>query len=99
MERAEKIIKAFDLWSDITPGYSIDTWKDEWYPRFRDERAVDETMQMMYENGEANLIHMISGINQLGDYIWNVYPGYWTPQEGYETTKNSYEALINEQNR
>ncbi|MCQ2573864.1 MAG: extracellular solute-binding protein [Treponema sp.] len=99
MERAEKILKAFDLWSDITPGYSVDTWKDEWYPRFRDERAVDETLQTMYENGEANLIHMISGINQLGDYIWNVYPGYWTPQEGYETTKNSYDALIKEQNR
>ena len=99
MERAEMILKAFDLWSDITPGYSVDTWKDEWYPRFRDERAVNETLQMMYENGEANLIHMITGINQLGDYIWNVYPGFWTPQEGYETTKNSYEALIKEQNR
>ncbi len=98
-DTAAKIIKAFDLWSDETPGYGTDAWKEEWYPRFRDSRAVDETLQIMFDNGEPNLIHMIAGINQLGDYIWNVYPGYYTPQEGYEVTKNSYEALINEQNR
>ena len=97
--RAEKIIKAFDLWTDETPGYGVSAWKEEWYPRFRDERAVNETMQIMYENGEPNLIHMISGINQLGDYIWNVYGGFITPQEGYEQTKNPYQSLINEQNR
>lgn len=97
--RAEKIMKAFDLWSDIVPGYSVETWKDEWYPHFRDERAVDETMQMMYENGEANLIHMITGINQLGDYIWNVYPGYITPEQGYEQTKNAYDALLKDMNK
>ena len=97
-ETAEKIAKIFDLWSDPTPGYGPDAWKEDYYPRFRDERAVDETLQYMKDNGVVRYDPLISGLN-LGNIIWNVYPGYQTPQEAYEETKNAFQALIDEANR
>jgi multiple sugar transport system substrate-binding protein len=97
-ERASKIGKAFDLWSMDVPGYGNDTWKEDYYPRFRDSRAVDETLQNMNDNGIARYDGMIPGLNT-GDIIWNVYPGYSTIQEKYESTKNSWQALIDEANK
>ena len=97
-DRAEKIAKIFDLWSDPTPGYGDDAWKEDYYPRFRDERAVDETLQLMRDNGIARYDTMISGLN-LGNIVWSVYPGYKTMQEAVEETANSFQALIDEANR
>ncbi|MCQ2584849.1 MAG: ABC transporter substrate-binding protein [Treponema sp.] len=97
-ERAENIAKIFDLWSDPTPGYGDDSWREDYYARFRDERAVDETLQLMNDNGIVRYDTLISGLN-LGNIIWNVYPGYKTMQEAVEETANSFQALIEEANR
>lgn len=98
-ERAQKIMKAFDLWSDPTPGYDLDeSWKEGYYPHFRDERAVDETVAMMMANPNPRFDTMVPGINYMGDVIWVTYPGYVTPQEAYESTKNSWQALLDDAN-
>ncbi|MCQ2573620.1 MAG: ABC transporter substrate-binding protein [Treponema sp.] len=97
-DRAEKVAKIFDLWSDPTPGYGEDAWKEDYYSRFRDERAVDETLQLMRDNGIARYDTLISGLN-LGNIIWTVYPGYATMQEKVEETANAFQALIDEANR
>ncbi len=95
--RAAKIAKAFDLWTDPTPGYDgPDAWKDGFYPCFRDARAVDETLELMRAEPNPRFDTMISGINYMGDVIWVVYPGYVTPQQAYEDTKNNWAALIKE---
>ncbi len=97
-DRAEAIAKIFDLWSDPTPGYGDDAWKEDYYTRFRDERAVDETLQHMKDNGIVRFDTLVSGLN-LGNIIWNVYPGYKTMQEAVEETANAFQALIDEANR
>ena len=98
-ERAEKIAKAFDLYTTEVPGYDDDSsWKEDYYSRFRDERAVDETLQLMRDNPKPRFDTMIIGINQVGEVIWNVYGGGQTPQEAYEATKNHYQGLIDEMN-
>ena len=98
-ERAEKIMKIFDLWSDPTPGYPEDAWKEDYYARFRDERAVDETLQLMKDNGVMRLDTLISGLDLGSAMIWSTYAGAVTPQEAYESSKNAVDALIKEANR
>ncbi|MBR6215675.1 MAG: extracellular solute-binding protein [Spirochaetaceae bacterium] len=98
-ERAEKIAKAFDLYTTEVPGYDATTWKEDYYSRFRDARAVDETLQLMRDNPVPRYDTMIIGINQVGSVIWNVYGGGQTAQEAYEATKNEYQGLIDEMNK
>jgi len=96
-ERAEKIAKMMDLWSDLVPGYTEDYWKEDYYPRFRDERAVDETLVFMAENGKTDYSTLVSGLNF--GFLPNVYGGWVTPQQAYEEYRNSWDALIKEQNK
>jgi len=95
--QAEKIAKMLDLWSDQVPGYSEDSWKEDYYPRFRDERAVDETLVYMAENGKTDYTNLISGLSF--GFIPNVYGGWMTPQQAYEEVRNSWDAMIKEQNK
>ena len=98
-ERANKIAKAFDLWTDPTPGYDDeDSWKEGFYACFRDPRAVDETLQLMLDNPNPRFDTLIPGINYMGDVIWVTYPGYVTPQQAYEETKNAWQALLDDAN-
>ncbi len=97
---AEKIVTAFDIWTDPTPGYdSDDSWKEGFYHCFRDSRAVDETLQYMLDNPNPRYDTLIPDINYMGDVIWVVYPGFVTPQEAYENSKNVYEGLLKDANR
>ena len=99
-DRANKIAKIFDLWTDPTPGYDQSTvWKEEYYPLFRDSRAVDETLQIMRNTPNPRFDTLIPGINFMGDVIWVVYPGYVTPQQAYEDTKNVWQSLLDDANR
>lgn len=98
-ERAAKIMKAFDLWSDPTPGYDgEEVWKEGYYSHFRDERAVDETLTILMENPCPNYSTLIPGINYMGDMIWSTYGGWVTPQEAYESCKNNWQALLDDAN-
>jgi maltose-binding protein MalE len=98
-ETAQNIAKAFDLWTDPVPGYEdSDTWKESYYPMFRDERAVDETLALMLENANPRYDTLVAGFNS-GSFVWNFWGGWATPQEQYEATKNEWQALINDANR
>lgn len=97
---AEKIVKAFDLWTEPTPGYDDEeAWKERFYTCFRDARAVDETLVYMTENPSPRYDTLIPDINYMGDFIWVTYPGYVTPQQAYEDTKNFYDGLLKDANR
>ena len=98
-ERAEKIAKAFDLWTDPIPGYdNEDAWKEDFYPMFRDSRAVDETLVFMKENTNPRYDTLIAGFSS-GSFIFNFWGGWATPQEQYEATKNEWQGVINDANR
>ena len=92
-EKAAKIAKAYDLMTDPIPGQADDAWKDGYYAQFRDERAVDETLQYMRDDAVSSFSIDVAGV-EFGHYFWNVAPGYQTPQEGYEATKNEFDAAI-----
>ncbi|MCQ2591716.1 MAG: hypothetical protein MJ188_02940 [Treponema sp.] len=99
-ERASKIAKAFDFWTDEVPGFGgPDAWKESYYSCFRDTRAVDETLEIMKATPCPRYDTLVPDINYMGDVIWVTYPGYVTPQQAYEDTKNSWAGLLADANR
>lgn len=99
-ETTQKIVKAFDLWCDPTPGYdSPDAWKEDYYPVFSDPYAVDETLQYMRDVPNPRYDTLIPDINYMGDVIWGTYAGANTAQEAYESTKNTYKGLLDNANK
>ena len=103
-ETAEKIAFAYNLWTNPTPGYEdvTDVWKENYYPNFRDDRAVDETLAMMYKP-ETVVVNefqpFVYGTNTGDDFIWNVYGLNSTPAEKREELFTKWEALINDANK
>ncbi len=98
-ERAGKITKIFDIYQTECPGYDGgEAWKEDFYARFRDERAVDETLALMRTHGSTLLSKLIPGLEP-GDIFWTVYPGWETMQEGCDKVRNSWNALIAEVNK
>ncbi|MDR2558862.1 MAG: extracellular solute-binding protein [Oscillospiraceae bacterium] len=56
-ELADDILFAFDLFTNEPPGYEDDTeaWKYDLYERYRDSRAVDETVAMIRSGNHSQL--------------------------------------------
>ncbi|WP_066717013.1 ABC transporter substrate-binding protein [Clostridium sp. Marseille-P299] len=101
-ETAEKIAFAYNLWTNPTPGYEedADSWKDYYYTRFRDERAVDETLAMMYDGAIINndYLQFVYGTS-FGDIAYDVYALGKTPAEKAEEISGTWEALLNDANK
>lgn len=100
-ETAEKIAFAYNLWMAPVPGYEEeDSWKDEYYTAFRDERAVDETLALMYEDGVGTVdyISMVYGITA-GDIVFNTYGLWVTPAEQIESIKGTWDQMIADANK
>lgn len=101
-ETAEKIAFAYNLWTNPTPGYEDDkeSWKDYYYTRFRDERAVDETLTMMYESATLNndYLQFVYGTSY-GDIAYNTYALNNTPAEKIEEIAGTWQALIDDANK
>lgn len=101
-ETAEKIAFAYNLWTNPTPGYEDDkdSWKDGYYTKFRDERAVDETLTMMFDSAIVNTDYsdFVFGLN-LGTIIWDTYALVSTPAEKIEQVSDSWQALIDDANK
>ena len=103
-DRAWKIAFAFDLFTDNTPGYGeSEDWKLGFYGKYRDDRAVDETIAMMRTN-ETQFVwytDLISGYDLGSQYIWSVYgtsPSA-TPAEKAEEMRATWQAYIDEANK
>jgi multiple sugar transport system substrate-binding protein len=101
-ETAEKIAFAYNLWTAPTPGYEYDDegWKDSYYTRFRDARAVDETLNMMYTSAEpmVEYMHYVYGTS-FGDFAWNIYGLVQTPAEKIEEVNGMWKTLIDDANK
>jgi hypothetical protein len=101
-ETAKKVAFAYNLWTDPTPGYEDDEegWKDNYYTRFRDERAVDETLTMLYDPSTLisdERLPFVYGTS-FGQIIYNVYALANTPAERIETIAGMWEALLEDAN-
>lgn len=100
-ETAEKIAFAYNLWTEPTPGYEdADAWKDNYYPKYRDERAVDETLTMMYDTAKENndFLALVYGTSY-GDFTYNLYALANTPAEKIEEMAGTWQALIDDANK
>lgn len=101
-ETAEKIAFAYNLWTDPVPGYEdSDAWKDSYYTKFRDERAVDETLTMMFDEAVENndYSQFIGGLDMGPLFIWDVYGQAATPAERVEEIAGTMQSLIDEANK
>ncbi len=99
-ETAEKIAFAYDLYTEPTEGFTKEeAYKEGYYPQFKDERAVDETLVMMsQEEHKMPAYHMmISGIND-GDFAYGVYALAATPAQQIEKLSTAWDTKINEAN-
>mgnify|MGYP000918282448 CR=1 FL=1 len=100
-ETADKIAFAYNLYTNPTPGYEDeDSWKDSYYSSFRDERAVDETLELMYKDGigTVNYLSIIPNIS-VGDIAYDVYALGSTPAEKIEAISGTWQAAIDEANK
>ncbi|MCR5796913.1 MAG: extracellular solute-binding protein [Eubacterium sp.] len=100
-DTAEKIAFAYDLFTEPTPGYSLDdAWKQTYYKQFRDDRAVDETLSMMeeQEHKQTSYLPMISDLDY-GDFCYSVYAGATTPAKKIESISSKWDSKINDMNK
>lgn len=101
-ETAEKIAFAYNLWTNPTPGYEDqeDGWKDSYYTRFRDERAIDETLTTMYDSAILNSDYLpfVYGTS-FGDIAWDTYALGSTPAEKIEAISGTWQALLDDANK
>lgn len=97
-DRAWKIAFAYNLYTNPTPGYEdVDDWKTNYYPQFRDARAVDETLEILRNNGVTWVLPLISGLGY-GDFDWKAYPHDQTATEIIDTIWDQWQAYIDEAN-
>lgn len=100
-DRAWKIAFAYNLFTNPTPGYTdSDDWKNGYYQKYRDERAVDETITMMREPEHQFVWYsdMVTGYDLGSQYIWDVYAQATTPAEKAESMRGTWQAYIDEAN-
>ena len=95
-EFVDKIMFAYNLYTETTPGYSLDdAWKQTYYAQFTDTRAVDETLALMRED-EHRILDYQSMIpdTDYGDFAYSVYALAATPQEQLEEMTPKWDGKI-----
>jgi len=101
-QELDNIIFAFGLWNEPTPGWEDDTevWKYDFYQRYRDSRAVDETLAMMrkLEHNYLKLHPFILNL-ETGNVAYNIWSMESTPIELIEATREEWDYRISEVNR
>lgn len=96
--RAEMIAFAYNLYTEPTPGWDDeDDWKIHYLNRFRDPRAVDETIDRLRKNGVVWYNTLIPSIDT-GDIIYQVYGGWATTAEKVEEVATKWQPFIDEAN-
>lgn len=92
-DRTWKIAFAYNLYTEPTPDYEdADDWKMNYYPIFRDERAVDETLELMRTHQDALIYRVIPKVNTDNEYYYNIDSE--TAAERYEIKKDEYQSYI-----
>ena len=101
-DRAWKIGFVYNLYANDTPGFESandpDAWKEQFYNRFRDTRAVDETYAILRKPESANAVisrNFGSDNDVLGqDFFWSIAGGTVTVAEAIETKMPAWEAYL-----
>lgn len=99
-EQAENIAFAYNLYTNVTPGYEDEDWRANWYSRFRDTRAVDETLPLFYEpkHGTISLTTLVTGLDIGAAITYDLDAGAATPVELIERTQGLWQPLLDAAN-
>ena len=99
-EKAWKIAFAYNLYTDPVPGWEDynESWKSNYYEKFRDTESVDLTMARMVENGMVTYHTFIPGLDLGADVYWNINKDN-TPAQQAETIRNTWAAYLEEANK
>lgn len=96
-ETAKKIMKVIDLYTEPVPGYEDEeAWKEAYWAAFRDERAVNETLQNIMDNPYESISGFVPDLNS-AVYSWDICGGA-DPMETIEKFANEHQALIDKMN-
>ena len=69
-DKAWKIAFAWNLYTDDVPDY--EGWKAGYYSKFRDTEAVDQTLEIMVNNGMITYDGIIPEMQRGSDFIWGL---------------------------
>ncbi len=104
-EKAWKVAFAYNLYTEPVPGFEgADTWKSNFYKKYRDTEAVDYTLARMRENGMVTYHGLIGNLNLGSDILWSL--GFAdsegvvaTPAQKAEALRNTWQAYLDEANK
>ena len=88
------------MYTEPVEGYTPhDQILEQYYPQFRDDRAVDETIAMMLEekHKSTSYLPMISEIDY-GDFCYPVYANATTPAKKIEELSTKWDTKISKVN-
>jgi ABC-type glycerol-3-phosphate transport system substrate-binding protein len=98
-EYAENVAFAYNLFTNPTPGYEDEDWRANYYPVFRDARAVEETLPLFYEpdHGTMSYLPLIAGIDY-GDVCYDLDARALTPAESVEKVQQLWQTFLDTAN-
>jgi hypothetical protein len=99
---ADEILFAFDLFTNEPPGYEDDTeaWKYDLYERYRDSRAVDETVAMIRSGNHSQLrLDQFVPSFEAGRVSWEVWNFEATGAQLLEEASQEWNEFIASANR
>jgi len=97
-EEVDKIMKIMDFITDPTPGYDDpDAWKEAYYAGFRDERAVDETLQYFHDNALPFYAWLVPDFNY-APLAWSICAGA-DVSSTLEENQNQLQAALDKVNK
>ncbi|MBR4731538.1 MAG: extracellular solute-binding protein [Lachnospiraceae bacterium] len=96
-DRTWKIAFAWNLYTDEVPGYENN---EEWKVMYKnfDDRAINETLNMMREKGTVTCVSEIPEMALGRDLSWNVSPHDDNLDELIETTIKNWDYLVKREN-
>lgn len=99
-ETADKIAFALNLWANPTPGYE-DDWMTGYYEKYRDTRAVEETLATFYEPDVCvtELHTKVPGLDLGPLFFWDLYSLAKTPAELIEANQAPMQVYLDEVNK
>jgi len=100
-EEVEDIMFALELWNTPPPGYDgPDDWMTPFYPSYRDERAVEETLAIMFNpaNAKIDYQNFIAGSVKTDGVASDVYWRSKTPAESVESMTPIWQVEIDKLN-
>lgn len=98
---AEKIAFAYDLYTEPLENYSLDeAYCEQYYNKFRDDRAVDETLMMMRDEKyrQTSYLPMITNLDY-GELCYGVYALAVKPAKKIEELSSKWDKKIEKVNQ